>query len=331
MKNIVNTNTIYVLSSVFLLWGIFGLMDIKYQTYDGFGTNDFEVIRIEEGGPAEQAGLKVGDILLQSDGVSVKDYKELDKRPRATVGQTRTYLVERAGEEKTIALTYAALPQKNKTDRYIQFVIGLLFILLPSVVTSKSNSDLKVSLGLSMTTFGFLFLDGPYFENGPLKDFIDILGIAIITFALTYLADYLLKYAPQSSITHKKAYRLMFSPMLLILVVILILTIIKPDYSAALNTGIQALFTVFFLSYLGISIVTLIRKFLRTESAKRKQYGLDLMLVGVCFSLLPLFILFTINTINPGAEIPGEDYIFMGFTLIPITFSVALNRYEKGT
>lgn len=331
MKNIVNTNTIYVLSSVFLLWGIFGLMDIKNQTYDGFGTNDFEVIRIEEGGPAEQAGLKVGDILLQSDGVSVKDYKELDKRPRATVGQTRTYLVERAGEEKTIALTYAALPQKNKTDRYIQFVIGLLFILLPSVVTSKSNSDLKVSLGLSMTTFGFLFLDGPYFENGPLKDFIDILGIAIITFALTYLADYLLKYAPQSSITHKKAYRLMFSPMLLILVVILILTIIKPDYSAALNTGIQALFTVFFLSYLGISIVTLIRKFLRTESAKRKQYGLDLMLVGVCFSLLPLFILFTINTINPGAEIPGEDYIFMGFTLIPITFSVALNRYEKGT
>lgn len=331
MKNIVNTNTIYVLSSVFLLWGIFGLMDIKNQTYDGFGTNDFEVIRIEEGGPAEQAGLKVGDILLQSDGVSVKDYKELDKRPRATVGQTRTYLVERAGEEKTIALTYAALPQKNKTDRYIQFVIGLLFILLPSVVTSKSNSDLKVSLGLSMTTFGFLFLDGPYFENGPLKDFIDILGIAIITFALTYLADYLLKYAPQSSITHKKAYRLMFSPMLLILVVILILTIIKPDYSAALNNGIQALFTVFFLSYLGISIVTLIRKFLRTESAKRKQYGLDLMLVGVCFSLLPLFILFTINTINPGAEIPGEDYIFMGFTLIPITFSVALNRYEQGT
>ena len=331
MKNIVNTKTIYVLSSVFLLWGIFGLMDIKNQTYDGFGTNDFEVIRIEEGGPAEQAGLKVGDVLLLSDGVSVKDYKELDKRSRTTVGQTRTYLIERAGEEKTISLTYAALPQKNKTDRYIQFVIGLLFILLPSVVTSKSNSDLKVSLGLSMTTFGFLFLDGPYFENGPLKDFIDILGIAIITFALTYLADYLLKYAPQSSITHKKAYRLMFSPMLLIVVVILILTVIKPDYSATLNTGIQALFTVFFLGYLGISIVTLIRKFLRTESAERKQYGLDLMLVGVCFSLLPLFILFTINTINPGAEIPGEDYIFMGFALIPITFSVALNRYEQGT
>lgn len=331
MKNIVNTSTIYVLSCVFLLWGIFGLMDIKNQTYDGFDTNDFEVIRIEEGGPAEQAGLKVGDVLLQSDGVSVKDYKELDKRPRTTVGQTRTYLIERAGEEKTIALTYASLPKKNKTDRYIQFVIGLLFIILPSVVTSKSNSDLKVSLGLSMTTFGFLFLDGPYFENGPLKDFIDILGIAIITFALTYLADYLLKYAPQSRITHKKTYRLMFSPMLLIVVVILILTIIKPDYSAELNTGIQALFTLFFLGYLGISIVTLIRKFLRTESAKRKQYGLDLMLVGVCFSLLPLFILFTINTINPGAEIPGEDYIFMGFTLIPITFSVALNRYEQGT
>ena len=329
MKNVLNTNTIYVLSIAFLIWGVFGLKDIKNQTFDGFDTNQFEVIRIEEAGPADQAGMKIGDILVSSDGISIKDYKELDKRPRAIIGQSRTYLIERAGEEQTIELTYTALPQKNKTNRYIQFIIALLFIVLPSVVTSKSNSDLKLSLGLSMTTFGFLFLDGPYFENGPFKDFVDIIGIAIITFALTYLADYLLKYAPQSSITQKKAYRLMFSPMVFIVAVVLIITVIKPDYSSALNTGVQALFTLFFLGYLGISIVTLIRKFLRTEAAKRKEYGLDLMLLGVCFSLLPLFILFTINTINPGAEIPGDDYVFMGFALIPITFSLALNRYEQ--
>ena len=330
MKHALNTNTIYVLSFAFIIWGVFGLMDIKNNTFDGFDTNQFEVIRIEKESPAYQAGMKIGDILVSSDGISIKDYKELDKRPRAKVGQTRTYVIERAGEEQTLELTYAELPQKNKTNRYIQFVIGLLFILLPSVVTSKSNSDLKLSLGLSMTTFGFLFLDGPYFENGPLKDFVDVIGIAIITFALTYLADYLLKYAPQSSVTQTKAYRLMFSPMAFIVAVVLIITVLKPDYSSALSTGVQALFTIFFLGYLGISIITLIRKFLRTDAAKRKEYGLDLMLLGVCFSLLPLFILFTINTINPGAEIPGDDYLFMGFTLIPITFSLALNRLEQG-
>ena len=246
MKHVLNTNTIYVLSIAFIIWGVFGLMDIKNQTFDGFDTNQFEVIRIEKEGPAYQAGMKIGDILVSSDGISIKDYKELDKRPRAKIGQTRTYVIDRAGEEQTLELTYAELPQKNKTNRYIQFVIGLLFILLPSVVTSKSNSDLKLSLGLSMTTFGFLFLDGPYFENGPFKDFVDIIGIAIITFALTYLADYLLKYAPQSSVTQKKVYRLMFSPMAFIVAVVLIITILKPDYSSALSTGVQALFTLFF-------------------------------------------------------------------------------------
>ncbi len=169
MKHALNTNTIYVLSFAFIIWGVFGLMDIKNNTFDGFDTNQFEVIRIEKEGPAYQAGMKIGDILVSSDGISIKDYKELDKRPRAKIGQTRTYVIEIAGEEQTLELTYAELPQKNKTNRYIQFVIGLLFILLPSVVTSKSNSDLKLSLGLSMTTFGFLFLDGPYFDNGPLK------------------------------------------------------------------------------------------------------------------------------------------------------------------
>ncbi|MGB2216232.1 MAG: PDZ domain-containing protein [Flavobacteriaceae bacterium] len=331
MKNVVTTKTIYVLSSAFFIWGIFGLLDIKNEVYSGFNQNNFEIVSIEEDSPAARAGLQVGDILLSSDGIAMENYKERDKRPREKVGQERTYVVKRDGVEQTIVLTYAGLPQKNKTNRYISFVIGLLFILLPSVLTANNPSELKVPLGLSMTTFGFLFLNGPYFTNDALRDFVEILGIAIITFALTYLADYLLKYSPESKITTKKGYGLMFAPMLLIVAIVLVLTVIKPDYSASLNGFIQGIFTLFFLGYLATSIITLIRKFVRTEPALRKSHGLDLMLLGVCFSLLPLFILFTINTINPGAEVPGEDYIFFGFALIPITFSVALNRYVKAT
>ncbi|HCQ24370.1 MAG TPA: hypothetical protein DIT52_04095, partial [Flavobacteriaceae bacterium] len=70
MKNVLNTNTIYVLSIAFLIWGVFGLKDIKNQTFDGFDTNQFEVIRIEEAGPADQAGMKIGDVLVSSDGIS---------------------------------------------------------------------------------------------------------------------------------------------------------------------------------------------------------------------------------------------------------------------
>lgn len=331
MKNFLNTNTIYVLSFAFFIWGIFGLLDLNNQVYDGFSTNDFEVIRVEENGPAEKAGLQVGDILLSKEGISIKDYKELDKLPRTQIGQTIPYGIERAGEEQTVEITYGALPQKNKTNRYIQFLIGILFIALPSALTLKSKSNLKLSLGLSMTTFGFLFLNGPYIANGQLRDFIDVLSIAIFTFALTYLADYLLKYAPQSSVTKKSFYRLMFSPMVLIVAIVLVVTITKPDYSGTLNSIVQGIFAVFFLGFLAISILTLVRKFLRSDKNIRKQYGLDLMLLGVCFSLLPLFILFTINTISPGAEIPGDDYVFLGFALIPITFSLALNRYESAS
>jgi hypothetical protein len=331
MKNAVTIKTIYVLSAAFLVWGIFGLLDVKNEVYSGFKQNKFKVVSIEEDSPAARAGFQVGDVLLSSDGISIENYKEQEKRPREKVGQERTYVVERDGVEQNIVLTYAGLPQKNKTNRYISFVIGLFFILLPSVLTAKNPSALKVSLGLSMTTFGFLFLNGPYFSNGTLRDLVDVLGIVIITFALTYLADYLLKYAPESKIIAKKGYQLMFLPMVLIVVIVVGLTVIKPDYSASLNSIVQGIFTLFFLGYLGTSIITLIRKFVRTEPALRKSHGLGLMLLGVCFSLLPLFILFTINAISPGAEVPGEDYIFFGFALIPITFSVALNRYVKAT
>ena len=107
---------------------------------------NFEIVSIEEDSPAARAGLQVGDILLSSDGIAMENYKERDKRPREKVGQERTYVVERGGVEQTIVLTYAGLPQKNKTNRYISFVIGLLFILLPSVLTANNPSETQSTL-----------------------------------------------------------------------------------------------------------------------------------------------------------------------------------------
>jgi hypothetical protein len=45
--------------------------------------------------------------------------------------------------------------------------------------------------------------------------------------------------------------------------------------------------------------------------------------------LAPILIVFTISTISPKTIVPGNDYIFLTFVLIPIFSSIALMHNAK--
>jgi len=55
-----------------------------------------------------------------------------------------------------------------------------------------------------------------------------------------------------------------------------------------------------------------------------------MMLVGSLIGLLPILIYFTANTISPGIDLPGNDYVVITFAAIPIFFMLALNQLAKG-
>ncbi|WP_216323155.1 S1C family serine protease [Deinococcus aestuarii] len=63
------------------------------------------VVQVEEGSPAQQAGLRVGDILLALGGEGVRHPRELLERVRDLAGQTVTARVLRGGEETDVTLT----------------------------------------------------------------------------------------------------------------------------------------------------------------------------------------------------------------------------------
>lgn len=89
--------------------------DITEDTVKANPTYDLKVgayVRsVEDYSPAEKAGLKIGDIIIEADGQTVESMDDLNKVKNShQIGDTMTLKIYRNGEEKTVELTLVEQP-----------------------------------------------------------------------------------------------------------------------------------------------------------------------------------------------------------------------------
>ena len=89
--------------------------DITEDTVKANPTFDLKVgayVRgVDDYSPAEKAGLKIGDIIIEADGQTVENMDDLNKIKNShQIGDIMTLKIYRSGEEKTIELTLAEQP-----------------------------------------------------------------------------------------------------------------------------------------------------------------------------------------------------------------------------
>ena len=144
-----------ILTVLVALMEIPGALDISNKTYDGFSTTRHNIVReIDSGSPAEQAGFQVGDLIKSNGGISPQDTKKLNRRPRAEIGDTRTYIVQRNNESVNLDITFSGLPTESIFQRYVRGIIGLafLFFCLRAYLKVHTKSTMLLSVvGLCMS------------------------------------------------------------------------------------------------------------------------------------------------------------------------------------
>ncbi len=319
------------LGILFIVWGIFGIMDAKNYTYDGFSTDgNNTVIEVEADGPAEAAGVQVGDVIRSYEGIPIENNKELSKLERSKIGETRNYVMDRDGEEVSIALTYAAQPQKDKTLNIIGFIMGLLFILIGLYANARFKNALGFAFGVFSVFLGFNFFGGPYIGPGTLGQIVGALGLTIVLLSFGFLVLYMFRYPPESKVlSSKNGMTWWFVPAIIVIVFFWVVILFQPDGTSMLNTTVRLLLGAFVILYFGTALVTLIRKYAKATSEERKSSGLNLMLIGTILGLVPILILIIIDTINPKLVIPGNDYIWITLIFYPGFLFAGTNRITK--
>jgi hypothetical protein len=324
-QNTRNGSILIIAAVLFIIWGVLGLLDAKNYSYDGYSTDgNNTIVQVREGSPSEGAGMLVGDVMKSYDGIAVTDSKSFSKRGRTEIGETIEIVVDRNGEEHTLQVTYAELPDKNNTLNLMAFIIGLLFIILGLFVNYKKKTALSFAFAVFALFFGYIWFNGPYFKPGFLNELVASINITLIMFAFVALARFILQYPPKSSFLKGGDSRWIYAPAAIIVLVIWVLNFTQPDSTSTLNVTLRMLLFVIILFYMGLALITLIRKYLNASPEERRSTGLSLMFLGAILGLLPFIIFFTIDQISPSTILPGNDYIFLTFAFIPILFSMAL-------
>lgn len=113
-------------------------MEQMNNSYVGIGVTiqvlkegGFEITIVNDGGPAQEAGLQVGDVIVAVDGTSVLD-KTVTECRNLVRGEENTVVqitVRRAGEEQTFSVTRKTVKTAVATGRMLPDNIGLVKIV----------------------------------------------------------------------------------------------------------------------------------------------------------------------------------------------------------
>ncbi|HKM28519.1 MAG TPA: S41 family peptidase [Anaerovoracaceae bacterium] len=120
-------------------------------SYSGVGitftmeeSGDYRIVRIMEDGPAEEAGLKVGDYLLSVDGKKFSDFEKMGIAMRGEKGTKVVIEYERDGKSSKVTMTRASVALKSVYSMELEGNLGYIGIASFDENTGKEfETELK--------------------------------------------------------------------------------------------------------------------------------------------------------------------------------------------
>ena len=317
-----------VMAIIIALLEIPGALDLRNVPYSGYWTDgNNTVIRVFPNSPAEKAGFKVGDVMLKNGGIDVKDTKAFMHRPRAKVGETRTYEFDRDGETVNLDLVFAGLPAKNVVLSFAGTIIGFCFLIFGLWAYLKVQTKATTLLAAVGICLGLNFVDIPYIAAYTWRLIFASITSIFVIFSLAFLLHFMMVFPKAKAMLAKKSIKiLLYIPPLLIALFVLFLIIIQPESTSGLNTFWNILFGVFVAGYLGLTAVALIHSYVKATAEERIVHGLNFMFYGTIIGLAPVIISAIIGIIAPKLVLPGVEFYFLTMVLIPISLALACTK-----
>ena len=330
-----------IAAAVFVILGTFNLLDQGNNPYDGYVTDgNNTVIRIDAGGPAERAGLKVGDRIRSIDGIPVEDRHVLVQQGRPRIGQATTLVVERRERGAadaipsvhSLSFDHAAPPGNYAARSFAAYLIGLCFVICGLVACFKAPNRSGMLFTLTGLCLGASFLGTPYFSSNAVRTIVRAIISLIVVFGFAFLFHLMLEFPKRkASLCKRHALKLLYAPALLVALFLLFMVVVQPQATSGLNQLSNLLIGLFIVAYFGGAAMAILHSYAKATSHERARYGLHIELAGILLGVLPVTLAMVIRILVPRLVLPGSDFYYLTVIFIPIALMTAMLRQVRTT
>lgn len=320
-----------VVAVVLVFWGVLGALDIRNQTYTGFATDGNNTItQVTAGGPADVAGLEIGDYIRSIGGIAVEDVAATLQRSRPEVDEVRAFEVERDGQPLSFDLTYAALPRSDALVRYGAILVGFLFLVFGVWAFLAAPTKRTALLAVLGIVFSGGFMAGPYFASAAVRTAVGTVILLMIIVGFAVLTHFLLVFPKRKRTLERRGMTwVVYAPAALVGCLSVWFLVAQPAATSAVNVFFRALFALFVVLYFGTSLIALIHSYVKAAPRARAASGLNLLLVGAVVGLGPSLVISLVGLVAPGVVVPGAQFIPLAIGVLPVTLALAAVRGER--
>ena len=236
----------------------------------------------------------------------------------------REFEIERENQVLNLELTFAALPLNQTTTAYGAILMGLSFLLFGVWAYLTAPTGKTVLLALLGLAFAPTLLVGPYVASPLLRNVVVTTVLVVELFAFVFLAHFLLAFPKSDAVTpSKKQFGLLYGPAVLMSLVVIWASVVRPEGTSLFNVVFRSLFGAFLVGYFGLALIAMLRGYFKTPSGERASKGMKLLLLGTAVGLGPITLVILIGLFAPQLVIPGGQYSYLTLILLPATFAFA--------
>lgn len=313
---------------------VLGALQVRSEPYRGYRTHgDGVITQVAEGGPADRAGLEVGDRLVRVDGIDAGDRRADDARLRVRIGQTQTIIVDRGGRPVETRLVITGLPPMEVAAYLISALTGLSFLacgLWAYLAAPRLATRLLACAGIGV---GAVFTEMPYFAS-PLARALQETGLTVAgVFGFAALLHLMLIIARAPDIASRKATALaIHAPAAIVCAGMVASTAFLHGQGGAATDATTTLALVLVLLYFCLTVAVFLLGYASASRVERTALGLNLLGVCLLLGLAPM-IPTAIGLVAPAVVFPWSDYYDVVWVLIPfaLTRTVVLQaRPDRG-
>lgn len=311
---------------------IVGASRLPDTPFPGMSERGNTIGLVQPGGPADQAGLRVGDTILAVDGLPVRSLPGLSHPLRsAEPGDVLELTVLRDGAtESNVPLLLEHPPRSEVAWDVARAVAALIALFVGSVVWMRRAQQLTFVFFLICLTI-CLLLFFPYVASGAsyfafarlTRDMLSVLFPALFV-------HFFLLFPYERAVLRRRPVLIPLlyagSLVLFALEVTLLLELWPKSLQESVTTANALMVTIAFAASFIASIWLFTQAFRRTSvpSIRRK---LRVALWGTIIGVIPIVVVVILHGVFPGRQIPADRLAVLALVLIPMAFGYAIVRH----